>query len=69
MQSAKFTLNSSDLVAIGKGLLIALAGAAATYLAGTVSKLDFGNYTLIVAALVSTIVNLLRKFAAGPVEV
>lgn len=62
MFSGKFSLNSIDFKKLGTGFLIALLGAVATYLQDTIPGIDFGQYTLIVGALNSLLVNLIRKF-------
>jgi hypothetical protein len=64
-QSDKFTLNSADLIKIGKGLLIALGGAALTYLSTIVTKVDFGVYTPLAVAIFSTLINTASKALAG----
>lgn len=65
MQSKRFTLNKADLISLGKGLLITLAGAALTYLSENVAKMDFGEMTPLVVALFALVVNFCRKFLAG----
>ena len=63
--SPQFTLNKTDLAKIGKGLVIALAGAALTYLASTIGQVDFGPYTPLVVAVGSTLINAGLKFLQG----
>ncbi|GIW81515.1 MAG: hypothetical protein KatS3mg105_3322 [Gemmatales bacterium] len=48
---------------IGKGALIAGAGAALTYLSQAVSGADFGVWTPVVVALLSVAVNAVRKLS------
>lgn len=60
--STSFTLSKADLIAVAKGLGIAVAGAAATYLSTFIAGHDFGLYTPIVVALWSVVVNLIRKW-------
>lgn len=62
MISYKFSLNSIDFKKLGIGLLIALLGALATYLQETIPGIDFGQYTLIVGAINSVVINFIRKF-------
>jgi len=62
MESKKFTLNSLDRKNIGKGLLIATLWTIATYLQDLIPWLDFGQYTPLVVAVNSVIVNVIRKF-------
>ena len=49
------------LISIGKGALIAGTGAILTYLAENLSQVDFGDYTPVVVALLSVLVNTGRK--------
>jgi len=52
---------SDKLISIGKGALIAGAGAALTYLAEILPNLDFGEWTAVVAAVLAVLVNIFRK--------
>lgn len=61
-------LTKDDLVAVGKGLVIALVGAALTYLTAWISGHDFGTYTPMVVALWGVIVNIVRKWIDAPVQ-
>ena len=63
--SEKFKLNKEDGLKILKGAGIALAGALLTYLAEILPKVDFGNYTLIVAPIISILINAGLKFFKG----
>lgn len=58
-------LQREDVKKIWMGFLLALAGAAITYLSETVSHVDFGQWTPFVAAGISVAVNALRKIIAG----
>lgn len=51
----------AELKKVGKGALIAMAGALLTYLAQWASSTNFGEYTPIVVAVVSVLVNFGRK--------
>ena len=62
MASLPFNLNLIDWQKIGKGLLIALAGAFLTYGTETIPGIDLGWLTPLVVAGWSVIVNLLRKW-------
>ena len=53
-------LNKADMQKVGKGALIALAGAALTVLVDVIPGVDFGKYQVVVAAVSAVIVNLLR---------
>jgi hypothetical protein len=57
-----------DLLSLGKGLLIALAGTAITYLYAYITKQNLGVYTPIIMTLAPVIVNILRKSLDGRVE-
>ena len=58
----RFSLNMADWMKVGKGALIASAGAGLTYLSANVMGAEFGMYTPIVVAGWSIFVNLARKF-------
>lgn len=60
--SKRGELNNIDWLKIGKGAIIALAGALATYLATLSGTIDFGDYTPLVTALFSVVVNLLNRW-------
>jgi hypothetical protein len=62
MRSEKFVLVTQDLKKIGVGALIAMGGAFITYLANTIPNIDFGDYTPLIVALNSVLVNVLRKY-------
>ncbi len=59
--SEKLKISKNDFVKVGKGALIAGAGAVLTYLTSAITTLDFGEYTPLVVAGFSVLVNLLRK--------
>jgi len=67
--SPNWTLIKQDLKKLGIGAGIALLGALATYLQDTIPGLDFGQYTPIVVAVNSIIVNAIRKFIVSSVYV
>ena len=60
--SKKYQLNGIDLRKLGTGLMIAVIGATLTYLEDQIPGIDFGNFTPVVVALNSVIVNVGRKF-------
>ncbi len=60
-----YSFSKADLIKIGKGLGIAVLGAALTYLASYVSNTNFGVYTPVVVAVFSVLVNAIRKFVAN----
>ena len=59
--SEKLKVSKNDLVKVGKGALIAGAGAILTYLTTAITSLDFGEYTPVVVAGFSILINFLRK--------
>ena len=60
--SVRYTFNKEDGKSILKGLGIAVGGAALTYLAGLLPNLEFGEFTPVVVALFSVLINAGRKF-------
>jgi hypothetical protein len=60
--STSFAVNQADLLKLGKGLLIACAGAALTYGSSWIADTSFGLWTPIVAAGWAVVVNFVRKF-------
>lgn len=64
-ENKRFTLSQEDTSKILVGACIAMAGALLTYILEVVGQIDFGEYTPIVVALVSILVNAGRKFIAG----
>lgn len=67
--SPKWALIKQDLKSLAIGLGIALLGALATYLQETIPSVNFGDYTIIVVAINSVIVNAIRKFVASTIYV
>ena len=61
-QSKKYQLNQQDLIKIGKGALIALAGVLLTYLSDMLPNIDFGQWTPLVVAFWSIVANIARKY-------
>lgn len=55
-------MNKTNYKKIGKGLLIALGGAGLTFLADQIPGLDFGQYTVFVAAGLSALINAGREY-------
>lgn len=60
--SKPLTLKEHDWKKIGKGLLIAIGGAGLTYLQDILLTIDFGEWTPIVVALNSVLINIIRKW-------
>ena len=63
--SNALSINKEDLTKLGKGLLIAVLGAALTYGSEWMAGADFGSWTPFVVAGWSVAVNFLRKFIAS----
>lgn len=61
-------LTKSDLISLGKGLGIALVGAALTYLTAWISKTSFGEWTPFIVAFWGFFANVIRKLIDAPVE-
>ena len=60
--SAPFRLSRADGTKILKGLLVAVLGAALTYLTDLIPNVDLGPWTPAVTAGWSVVVNFLRKW-------
>ena len=58
----KFSIDKLGWIKIGKGALVAIIGALLTYVAQTAGNLNFGEFTPIVVALMSILVNAGRKW-------
>jgi len=67
--SPNWALIKPDFRKIGIGVSVALLGALATYLEDTIPGLDFGQYTPVVVAINSILVNAIRKFIVSSVYV
>lgn len=63
--SPSMSIDMIGLKKVGKGLLIAAAGAALTYLAEAIPGIDFGAWTPLVVAGTSVLVNFGRKFLSS----
>lgn len=63
MESPRWSFVGVDWGKIGRGALVAIAGAILTYGTQVVADTDFGSWTPMVAAGWAIVVNLLRKFA------
>ena len=67
--SPNWKLIKQDLKRLAIGAGVALLGALATYLQDTIPGLDFGQYTPVVVAVNSILVNAIRKFIVSSVYV
>ena len=63
-QSKKYALDGADIRKLGTGFLIALVGAAATFLSDAATSIDFGMWAPFVSMAVSVVVNAIRKWIA-----
>lgn len=67
-KSASGELNKTDWHSIGRGAVVAVAGALATYAIATIPTIDvtqFGKYAPIISAGLAIMVNILRKWVAN----
>lgn len=62
MGSKRFTLNMNDVWKLLKGMVIAALGAILTYLMQWATSTDFGEFTPAIVAVVSVLVNVIRKW-------
>jgi len=62
VESPRFSIDLVGLKKIGKGALIAGSGAVLTYLAEAIPGLDFGEYTPVIVATLSILINSGIKF-------
>ena len=63
--SKKFSFNKEDGLKIAKGAGIAVSGALLTYLIEVLPNVNFGEYTLILAPILSILINAGLKFISG----
>jgi hypothetical protein len=59
------SVNGADLRSVGKGAIIAAAGAAVTFLIGALPGIDLGQYTVIIVPVASIVLNFIHKWLAG----
>lgn len=60
--SPRGEIMKQDLQKVGKGALIAGGGAFATYLLQGLTQVDYGDWTPLVVALLSVVINFARKY-------
>jgi hypothetical protein len=63
-ESKKYQLNTKDMKSVATGAYIAVGGALVTYIAEAIMTIDFGEYTPIVVAISSVVINAARKWLA-----
>jgi hypothetical protein len=61
--SSSFTLNTTDLISIGKNAILVGLAAVLTYFGENLSKIDLGNMSALVVPIVVVLVNTLVKWA------
>lgn len=61
-KSPSFTIDKKGLIKVVKGALIAGIGAVLTYLEANIGSISFGDFTPLVVAINSVIVNFARKY-------
>ncbi|TRZ49330.1 MAG: hypothetical protein D4S01_08885 [Dehalococcoidia bacterium] len=60
--SEKYSLNKADLLKISKGAGIAMGGALLAYLLQILPNVEFGEYTAVVVAILSILINAGLKY-------
>jgi ABC-type antimicrobial peptide transport system permease subunit len=63
--SKRYSLNKEDFSKIITGASIALGGALLTYISTIIIEIDFGEFTPVVVAIASILINAGRKFLEG----
>lgn len=61
--SGPFSLNSVDLVSVGKNALLVGLAAVLTYVGENISKIDLGNMSALVVPVVVVVINTIIKWA------
>ena len=61
-------LTKTDLIALGKGLVITLLGATLTYGTTWLTGKDLGPWTPMIMTVWALLVNVIRKYIDKPVE-
>jgi len=64
----KLKINKENLKKVGKGALIAGAGAAITIVSDSALAFDYGEWSVVVATVLSILINLGRKVLAKESE-
>ena len=63
MEDNRFKLTKTDLTKVGKGVLVAVAGAVLTYLSEWAANTDFGDWPPVIVAGLSIMANIVRKWS------
>lgn len=61
--SKAFSLNTTDLISVGKNALLVGLAAILTYVGENISKVDLGNMTALVVPVVVVVMNTAIKWA------
>lgn len=61
--STSFSLNTTDLVSVGKNALLVGLAAVLTYLGENLSSLDLGNMSALIVPVVVVVINTVVKWA------
>lgn len=64
----QFTFGKKELKSLGKGALIAIAGALIVYIPQAVQSVDWGTWTPFAVAIASIAVNFLRLWASDTTQ-
>ena len=65
VNSKKYDLNKEDMIKVGKGGLIAVAGVILTYAIDLIPMIDWGKYELPAMIVMMMFVNLSQKLVQG----
>ena len=68
MKDNRFKLTKTDLTKVSKGVLVAVAGAALTYLSEWAADTDFGDWTPVIVAGLSIVANIVRKWSTPTIQ-
>lgn len=63
MGSKAYSINTSDLVSVGKNALLVGLAAVLTYVGNNLSHLDLGSMTALVVPVVAVVINAIVKWA------
>jgi hypothetical protein len=61
--SGPFSLNSTDLISVGKNALLVGLAAVLTYVGENLAKVDLGNMSALIVPVVAVVINTVVKWA------
>jgi hypothetical protein len=61
--SSAFSLNSTDLISVGKNALLVGLAAVLTYVGENLAKVDLGNMSALIVPVVAVVINTVVKWA------